>query len=60
MRWRVEKGDVLGWTPFSNEYFAEDIYDKIEDAIQLPSESYKPFAYLGIVTDFNVIEIEQS
>ena len=28
--------------------------------LQLPGESDKPFSYLGIVTDFNGIDIEKS
>ena len=29
-------------------------------SLQLPSEAYKPFSYLGLVVDFNGIDIEHS
>ena len=44
----------------SNESVANDIYNQICDALQLPGESDKPFFYLDLVTDFNGIDIEQS
>ena len=43
-----------------NEYLSKDIYNQIGVTLQLPIESDGPFAYLGHVTDFNGIDIEQS
>ena len=43
-----------------NESSTKDIYDKIEDALQLHSESEKPFSYLGLIIHGNGIGIEQS
>ena len=43
-----------------NEYLSKDIYNQIGVTLQLPIESDEPFAYLGHVTDFNGIDIEQS
>ena len=41
----------------SNESVAKDIYNKIWDDIQITGESDKYFAYLGLVTYFNGIDI---
>ena len=46
--------------PWSNESVAEDIYTKIGDAIQIPSEPDKLFPYLYLVTYFNVTDIKHS
>ena len=43
-----------------NESATNDIYDKIGDALQLPSESDKSFYHLGLIMDVNVIDIDQS
>ena len=43
-----------------NLYVAEGRYNQIGGDIQFPGESNKPFTHLGIFTDFNGIDIEQS
>ena len=42
------------------EETAKAIYDVIGKALQLPNESSPPFKYLGLQTDFNGIDVEQS
>ena len=54
--WQVDDFSLA----YFNESAAKDVYDQIGDALQLPGESDKPFSYLGLVTDFNGIYIEQS
>ena len=41
----------------SNEYVANEIYNQIGDALQIPGEPDKPFTYLGLATYFNEINI---
>jgi len=43
----------------SNEALAQRIYNSIGRRLQLPSESTPPFKYLGLLTDFNGIDIQQ-
>ena len=42
------------------EDIAKDIYDRIGKALQTEKEEEPPFAYLGLVTDFNGIDIKQT
>ena len=42
------------------EATAKDIYDKIGIALQTENEKNPPFAYLGLVTDFNGVDISQT
>ena len=43
----------------SNSSVTEYIYNQKGGDLQLPGESDRPFAHLGLVTDFNGIYIEQ-
>ena len=43
-----------------NASIANDICNKRKGDIKLHGEPYKPFTYLGIITDFNGTHIEQS
>jgi hypothetical protein len=41
------------------EDIAQDIYTRIGQRLQLPSEAEAPFKYLGLLQDFNGLDIEQ-
>ena len=43
----------------SNEPLAERLYARIGQRLQLPSESKPPFKYLGLLTEFNGLDIQQ-
>ena len=43
-----------------NEAIAKEIFDIIGLKLQLENEDELPFAYLGLTTDFNGVNIEQS
>jgi hypothetical protein len=42
------------------ESVAKDIFDKIGRALQTEKETVPPFAYLGLVQDFNGVDIKQT
>ena len=42
-----------------NEAMAQDIYGKIGKRLQLPSEETPPFKYLGVLRDFNGLDVHQ-
>jgi hypothetical protein len=44
----------------SDESIAKDIYDIIGRRLQLPNETSPPFKYLGLQSEFNGVDIEQS
>ena len=44
----------------SNESIANEIYDIIGNDLKLPTEDKVPFTKLGLITDFNGIDVEQS
>eukprot|EP00980_Cylindrotheca_fusiformis_P025376 scaffold13535_cov117-Cylindrotheca_fusiformis.AAC.2 len=41
------------------EAIAVNVYDRIGKALQLPGESEPPFKYLGLITDFNGVDVHQ-
>ena len=43
----------------SHEAIARHIYDIIGRSLQLPSETSPPFKYLGLLTDFNGLDVHQ-
>jgi hypothetical protein len=43
----------------SREEIAKDLYAQIGKRLQLPSETMPPFKYLGLLTDFNGMDIHQ-
>ena len=43
----------------SNESVSADIYNQIGGTLQITCESDKPFAFIGLVTDFSGIDIEK-
>jgi hypothetical protein len=43
-----------------SETIATEIYDIIGSALQLPTENSKPFKYLGLLTDFNGLDIHHT
>ena len=42
-----------------NEELAKLIYDRIGQQLQLPSEEAVPFKYLGLLEDFNGLNVKQ-
>jgi len=42
-----------------NEDLAKHLYDQIGKALQLPSEDATPFKYLGLIKDFNGLDVAQ-
>ena len=42
------------------EEIAKRIYKTIGDRLQLPSEAHAPFKYLGLIDEFNGVNVEQS
>jgi len=42
-----------------NEDMAKRLYDQIGKRLQLPSETQPPFKYLGLLKDFNGLDIAQ-
>ena len=44
----------------NNEDIAKEIFKTIGLKLQLKNENEPPFAYLGLTTDFNEVDIEQS
>jgi len=42
-----------------NEDIANHLYDQIGKALQLPSENTPPFKYLGLINDFNGLDVAQ-
>jgi len=42
-----------------NEDLAKRLYDQIGKALQLPSEDTPPFKYLGLIKDFNGLDVAQ-
>jgi len=42
-----------------NEDMAKRLYDQIDEHLQLPSETQPPFKYLGLLKDFNGLDIAQ-
>ena len=44
----------------ANEDIAKRFYSKLGSALQLPSESSPPFSYLGLLSDFNGVDVTQT
>lgn len=42
-----------------HEHIAQEIYDKIGKQLQLPTEDKVPFRYLGLLDDFNGVDVKQ-
>ena len=44
----------------NDEATAKELYKQIGSRLQLLNETEDPFTYLGLITDFNAIDVEQS
>ena len=42
-----------------NEDIAKEIYDKIGNYLKLPTETEQAFKYLGLMTEFNGVDVAQ-
>eukprot|EP00980_Cylindrotheca_fusiformis_P008178 scaffold1732_cov76-Cylindrotheca_fusiformis.AAC.1 len=67
----IYRGDINGTAIFllrqvddfalaaPDESIAKDIYKRIGERLQLPSEEKPPFSYLGLIDDFNGVDVHQ-